>query len=101
MPVEASELEVVYSRLEKRSWRARNIAVGLCNTRHQGDFDSGASTVKIPVNDTTVALSDYVDGSDWTSTVDDVDISYIDWNRLTSPSKRVSRFLGRQPTSFH
>lgn len=89
MAVTDSELEVVYSRLELRAFYARTIAVGLCNTRHQAEFDAGAFTVKIPKNQTVITERDYTDGDNWHATSDDVDIDYDDWTPTVSKQARI------------
>ena len=88
MPVAQADMQVVYSRLEKRIFNKRTVAVGLCNTRHQGELDAGNLTVKIPARDIDVNITDYVDGADWKTATDDVGIDYQDW---TPPRKRQAR----------
>ena len=76
MAVTQAELTQVYSREFVKKFNRSNVARSLVNERHQAELQTNKK-VEIPVDDTGVALAAYVHGSDWSSTRDDVDVSYV------------------------
>ena len=78
MAITNAELQIIYSRFWQQEFFSTLVYPGLCNRRHQEEITAGR-TVKIPFSETGIALQDYTDGSDWSTTQDDVDIDYVDF----------------------
>ena len=87
MAVTAAELEIIYGSMLQAETNKANVFVQLCNRTHEAEVQSNR-TKKIPKSDTTAALQAYTHGASWTTTIQDVDISYVDFTPDTAKDDR-------------